>query len=138
MKNQVSITTVTLSILQTSLDQFRVFKAGSVLLILIIGLGITFAAVEHFHLGPVRDVPVFRVSIFSKSSRTVFEISVTIPKQAHDFPEQVKFILKGLLLIMKNGNLMHIFGLIFPETGLFPNIFPEQGRRNFPRRAPPR
>ena len=34
MKNQVCITTVTLSILQTSLDQFRVFKAGSVLLIL--------------------------------------------------------------------------------------------------------
>ena len=31
MKNQVCITTVTLSILQASLGQFRVFKAGSVL-----------------------------------------------------------------------------------------------------------
>ena len=49
MKNQVCITTVTLSILETSLDQFCVFKAGSVLLILgsilpfCIGLGITLA-----------------------------------------------------------------------------------------------
>ena len=35
MKNQlVCITTVPLSILQTSLDQFRIFKTGSVLLIL--------------------------------------------------------------------------------------------------------
>ena len=34
MKNQVCITTLTISILQTSFDQFRLFKAGSVLLIL--------------------------------------------------------------------------------------------------------
>ena len=32
--------------------------------------------------------------------------------KAYDFPEQVKFILKGLLAV-KNSNLMHIFDLIF-------------------------
>ena len=48
---------------------------------------------EHFHIGPVGDVPIVRVYIFSKSSRTG-------NSKAYDFTEHVKFILKALLIVM--------------------------------------
>ena len=52
-----------------------------------------------FPVGPVRDMPTFTISIFSKNSRTGLKISIKIPEQAYNFPEQVKFILKALLLV---------------------------------------
>ena len=57
----------------------------------------------HVGIGLVGNVPTFRVSIFSKNCRTGLKIKTDV-SETYDFPEQVKFILKALLLV-KNSYL---------------------------------
>ena len=52
--------------------------------------------------GPFGNVPTFRVSILAKFQKTVQSLgknSRTGVSRAHDFPEQVKFIVMTLLLV---------------------------------------
>ena len=77
----------------------------------------------HFRIRLVGDVPAFRVSIFNKNSRTGSKISVKIP-------EQVKFIIKALLVV-KNSDLVHWF--LQNRYVFFPKLFPEQGQKKFSR-----
>ena len=64
----------------------------------------------HFHIRLVGYVPTFRLSIFNKNSRTGIS-------KVYNFPEQVKFILKALLVV-KNSHLCINFsrtGISFPK-----------------------
>ena len=79
------------------------------------------------HIGPVGDVPNFRASIFKNNSRTGFEISPKISRTG------IGQIYPKGSPINENSDLMHVFHLIFLEQiCVFPNIFPEQGKRIFP------
>ena len=67
----------------------------------------------------------------AKQGLKFWENSRTYISKAYDFPEQVKFIIKALILV-KNSDFMHTFDLIFPEqVCLLPNTFPEQGQKVF-------
>ena len=68
---------------------------------------------SHFYVGPVGDVPTFRVSIFRKKSRPEVKISAKFQNRHLKSLERSN-ILRALLLV-KNSDLMHTFDLIFPE-----------------------
>ena len=64
----------------------------------------------HFHIRLVGYVPTSRLSVFNKNSRTGIS-------KVYNFPEQVKFILKALLVV-KNSHLYINFsrtGISFPK-----------------------
>ena len=90
----------------------------------------------HFHIGSFGDMPAFRVSIFSKSSRTGCKISVKIPEQA----SQQATLLQNMSNLSWRLPCQWItmtscisLTLIFPEQLChLPNIFQNRVKKNFP------